>query len=68
VNLRPKRYLSEKVKLKVIYGSGNPRVVIECDVIHPPSSVGRSAYLFLDDEEVTALLLELREAAIVARR
>ena len=37
------------------------------EVIHPKSAVGRRAWLFLDDEDVTKLLLELRDAARIAR-
>lgn len=41
--------------------------VLECTVTSPPSSAGRTAYLVLTDEDVTTMLLSLRESAIHAR-
>ena len=40
---------------------------IECEVVNPPSARGRKVYVFLDDQDVTDILRELREAAIRAR-
>jgi len=41
--------------------------VMECVVTSPPSSAGRTVYVVLSDEDVTAVLLSLRESAIQAR-
>lgn len=41
--------------------------VMECVVTSPPSSAGRTVYLVLADEDVTTVLLSLRESAIAAR-
>jgi len=63
VILRPKRYLSGS--LRVNYGDN---LSIDCEVVHPPSAAGRTVRLLLDNDDVTDLLLELRSAAIHARR
>ena len=61
--VKPKRHYDGKVKY--IYGDV---LAIECEVINPPSSRGRTVYVFLNDADVTDVLLELRDAAIRARR
>lgn len=66
MNVRPKRYPLLPERLKVIYGTDNINA-IECEVIHPPSQKGRTVYLFLDVEDTTDLLRELRGMAIDAR-
>jgi hypothetical protein len=59
VNVRPKRYLGGE-QLKTIYGDF---LVIECEVYSPKSSVGRTVYVFLDDDDVTMLRRECFDAA-----
>ena len=70
MNLRPKR-LTLSDNIVVTYADRDsrrrPRMAIQCEAIHPKSAVGRTAWLFLDDEDVTKLLLELRDAARIAR-
>jgi hypothetical protein len=63
VNVRPKHDYDGN--LRPLYGD---LLAIECEAISPPSAVGQTVYVFLDDDEVTQLLLELRAAAIRARR
>lgn len=62
---KPRRFfLSER--METIHGP-NGDVWVECEAVHPPSMKGRKVRLALDVEDVTALLLELRAAAIRAR-
>lgn len=42
-------------------------LVIECEVVNPPSSTGRTVYVFFNVEEVPKLIAEARSAAIRAR-
>jgi hypothetical protein len=58
MNVRPKRHLDGGVKM--LYGD---MLAIECEVYSPPSSEGRTVYVFLDDDDVTMLLRECRDAA-----
>ena len=67
MNIVPKRALHDPAALNVI-PSEKGMFVMECEVIDPPSLTSRAVYLFLNDEEVTALLLELRSSAREARR
>lgn len=71
MNVRPKRFFFEPHDIKIIHGApehaDHPRIVVECEVTHPPSAEGRSVYLWLNDADVTTLLLELRDAARIAR-
>ena len=63
MNVRPKRhpaYGDGDDYLKMLYGD---MLVIECEVYSPPSSEGRTVYVFLDDDDVTMLLQECRDAA-----
>jgi hypothetical protein len=63
VNVVPKkRYDGELV---VLPASGHH--VMECVVTSPLSSMGRTVYLVLSDEDVTTVLLSLREHAIHVR-
>jgi len=61
------------VRLKRSYdGSLKPTlpgdfVGIECEVVNPPSARGRTVWVYLDDRDVTDLLLELRAEATLAR-
>ena len=67
MNIVPKHPLHDETALVTI-PSDKGMFVLECEVIDPPSLTSRPVYLFLDDEEVTALLLELRHSARDARR
>jgi hypothetical protein len=70
MKIRPKRY-AVLDGLRMIHGPGGsegPRRVVECEVVAPPSSEGRTVYLMLDDADVVDLLLDLRDAAVEARR
>ena len=70
MNVKPRRWHDGRLKPIIPSESasnGRPRMAIECEGIGPRSSVGRTVYLFLDDEDVTELLLELRSAAVEAR-
>jgi hypothetical protein len=59
VNIKPKRYsLSDKPV--VFYGDF---LVVECEIYSPRSAAGRTVHLFLDDDDVTELLRECRDAA-----
>ena len=61
MNVRPKRHgIGDDGELKMLYGDF---LVIECEVYSPPSSEGRTVYVFLDDDDVTGLLRECRDAA-----
>ena len=70
MRVRIKRHLdgTPKVSYADSDSKGRPRLAVECEAFGPPSSKGRRVWVFLDDDEVTALLLELRHAATVARR
>jgi hypothetical protein len=70
VNLRLRRFAFGERKVRTIpgEGGGDPRLAVECEVISPPSAKGRKMYLFLDDADVTDLILELRSYAVAARR
>src|SRR5436190_21666606 len=59
VNIKPKRY-SLTDKPVIHYGDF---LVVECEVYSPPSAAGRTVYMFLDDDDVTELLRECRQAA-----
>jgi hypothetical protein len=54
--------------VKWIGGQEKGTLMVECETMHPQSHEGRTAYVYLDVEAVTALLLVLREMAIEARR
>lgn len=43
-------------------------VVLECEAAYPPSSAGKTVYVYFDAEAVTKLIPELRQAAIAARK
>jgi hypothetical protein len=67
MNVRPKRfpgYGSTPERLNMLYGD---MLAIECEVYSPPSSEGRTVYVFLDDDDVTMLLRECRDAAKMHR-
>ena len=57
--VKPKQHYDGSIKFN--YGDF---LAIECEVVNPPSSEGRTVYVFFDDEDVTKVLLELRSAAI----
>lgn len=61
----PKRWLHSGL-LRTIPGPDGT-VWIECELIAPPSREGQGVDLYLSVEDVTALLLELRQAAILVR-
>lgn len=42
-------------------------LVIECVLVHPPSSAGKTVYIHFDDEDVTKALLAFRDSAREAR-
>lgn len=59
MNVRPKRYaLSDNPVIH--YGDF---LVVECEVFKPESAEGRTVFVFLDDDDVTNLLRECRDAA-----
>jgi hypothetical protein len=54
----------------LIYGTGpdnEDAVIIQCDIVRPPSMVGRSISLWLRGEEIEWLMKLLREEAIRRR-
>jgi hypothetical protein len=69
MNARLKRHLDGAIR--TIWAdrndNGKPRIAVQCEIYNPPSLLRRTVYLFLDDEDVTDLLLELRDAARIAR-
>jgi hypothetical protein len=65
MNIRPKRWLHDGALRTT--PSGDKFFILECEAISPPSSVGRTVYLWLDVEETTDLLKELRGKAIADR-
>lgn len=66
MNAIPKRYLSTG-ELKPTLPSDQNSVVIECEVVQPPSMEGRTIYVHLRDEEIEHFLKEFRDAAISRR-
>jgi hypothetical protein len=59
VNVQPKHHYDGSLKL--LYGD---YLAIECEVISDaPTQKNRTVYVFLDNEDTTKLLLELRDAA-----
>lgn len=50
-----------------VYGDG-PWIMVEVEVTNPPSMEGRKVMLYLEDQDVTDLLLVLRRRAIEIRR
>jgi hypothetical protein len=65
MNIKPKRYITGGLKT-VIPEKG--WVVLECEVISPKSSEGKTVYAYFDPQDVTDALLLLRDAAIRSRR
>lgn len=67
MNVVPRHWeLHETPDLRVI-PSPPGHLVIECEVVRPPSSKGRTVYVHFDPEDVTRLVKEARSAAIAAR-
>lgn len=64
MNVKPKRWWGEE-RLRTVPATG--AFVLECEVISPPSSRGKTVYLILDTEETTLLLKDLRDQAIADR-
>lgn len=50
-----------------IYTEDGVTVVLECEIVQPQSSAGRTVYVFFDPKTVTETLLIMRDAAIYAR-
>lgn len=65
MQLKPYRLLSGSLRVILHENDG---LIIELEAQYPASAKGRKAWLFLDANDVTELLLELRESAIEARR
>lgn len=66
--LHPERPYREpdRGELKPI-APGGDFIMVECEMINPPSMEGRKMWLALYDDDVTDLLLVLRERAIQRR-
>jgi hypothetical protein len=67
MNVKPKHYLGLKDQHLRTIGAEKGWVVLECEIISPPSSEGKTVYAFFDPDDVTAALLEFRDAARRAR-
>lgn len=65
--------MNAKVKRYSMIDSADPKIIyprehdgglwIECEVTGPPSSSGRTVYLHVEDDLITPMLLEFRDAA-----
>lgn len=58
------------LKVQSIYDREEERhdgIVIECEIMNPPSSKGKTIYVFFNAEDVTKALLEFRSSARLAR-
>lgn len=62
-----KTYMDDKPALNYMPSPADG-VMIECEVINPPSMVGRTVYVHVPGPVVTTLLLELRNVARLQRR
>lgn len=60
----PKRWLwSERGEIRVHVQTLGDALFVECEVIEPKSWQGRTVDLYLNRDDVVALLLELRDSA-----
>lgn len=64
MNAKPRTHYDGE--LRIIPADGD-YLVIECEIVRPPSSAGRTIYVFFDVEETVKLLAEAKHAAIRAR-
>lgn len=65
--VKPRHYeLMDDRPIREAYGPSDT-LILECEVIEPPSSRGRKVMVWLDPEDVTKVLLLARESAIAAR-
>lgn len=76
MNATPRRYLSGitsdldaeyRGELKLIYSREAGTLGFECEIQHPPSSKGRTIYVWFSDEDLTDALKAMRDEAIRAR-
>ena len=67
VTLKRAEYLDHSRTLRVIPMDRAQGLIVECEVADPPSVKGRTVYLHLWPEDITRLLLLLRDEAIHAR-
>jgi hypothetical protein len=59
---KPKRFLHSGL-IHTTWGAKRQGIWIECEITAPPSSAGKTITLHLDEDDYTALLLELRDLA-----
>lgn len=76
MNAKPRRFLSGitsdleaeyQGELKLIYAREAGTLVFECEIMNPPSSKGRTVYVYFMDEDLTDALKAMRDEAIRAR-
>lgn len=51
----------------LVVPSDTKELVLECEVISPPSAIGRTVYLKVSSEQLPAVLKAARDAAILER-
>lgn len=75
MNAKPRRFLSGisadlegeyHGDIKTLYGPPGT-IVIECEIQQPPSSKGRTIYVYFQGDDVTDVLKILRDEAIRVR-
>lgn len=76
MNAQPRRYLSGitadlegeyRGELKLIYAADPGTLGFECEIHHPPSSKGRTVYVWFSDDDLVDALKAMRDEAIRAR-
>jgi len=66
MQVKPKRWWRGEGEIQTVPSDGG-HVILECEVQHPPSRVGKTVYVWLDARDVTDVLKLCRTAAINAR-
>ena len=67
MNVVPRRWHTEDLKPTIWYAEAEG-IIIECEAVSPPSSVGKTVYVHIRGEEVETMLKELRDVAIARRQ
>lgn len=64
MNAKPRRRGDDLVTIPNAHGA----LVVECEVVQPPSMVGRTVYLVVSRDDVVDLPTEARQVAIAQRQ
>jgi len=76
VNARPRRDLTgftedleaeRNGEMRLIYAGEPGTLIFECEIMHPPSSKGRTIYVYFGGDDLTDALKAMRDEAIRVR-